>query len=62
MKYVVKDGYLLQVLEAYKNVTFSNFGINITRITPPETPQQDIDNLKKLLNDIANVTTVRHVL
>lgn len=62
MKYEVKDGYLLEILTAYQDIHFSNFGINITRITPSNTSEEDLKNLHRLLNDIINVTTVRHEL
>lgn len=37
MQLVIKDGYMLETLLVYENVTFSNFGINITRIEPAST-------------------------
>lgn len=35
-------------------------GFGLTRVSPPEATDEDRDNIRKLLNDIINVTTVRH--
>jgi hypothetical protein len=41
-------------------VAFNEYGgIQLTRISPPETSQDDANNIKLLLNNIMNVTTVR---
>lgn len=46
----------------YNNITFDEFSVNITRIDPPNTTQEDIDNLGKMFSHLVNVTTVKHIL
>lgn len=55
----VKDGFMLEVLTDYEAVEFSENGIQLFRVNPPDTNEEDIESLRRLLNNILNVTTVR---
>lgn len=52
--------FLIKKLVDANNVTINHNGFNLVRVSPPEATDEDRDNIKKLLNDIINVTTVRH--
>jgi len=57
-----EQGFLIKKLVDVGNVTFDHGGFNLTRVSPPEATDEDRNNIKRLLNDILNQTTLRFEL
>lgn len=53
---------MLEKLHDWDEVRFNENPIKITRINPPDIFSEDLKNLQKMMNNVPNITTVKHEL
>lgn len=51
---------MIENLTDFEKVEFDEHGIQLFRVNPPTTSEEDLANLRILLNNHINVTSVKH--